>query len=115
MQEHEKETFIRNIQIAFKKAVVAQFGPFDDAPNTMAIICSHVLEQGDSILYVSHDEDDGMWQFLCGSSHEISDAKLVALEEVFALDNSIAKIADMPRGCIAMRQNKQSNWKIKTR
>ena len=29
LQEHEKETFIRNIQIAFKKAVVEQFGPFD--------------------------------------------------------------------------------------
>ena len=30
LQEHEKETFIRNIQIAFKKAVVEQFGPFDE-------------------------------------------------------------------------------------
>ena len=29
LQEQEKETFIRNIQIAFKKAVVEQFGPFD--------------------------------------------------------------------------------------
>ena len=29
LQEHEKETFIRNIQIAFKKAVVEQFGPFE--------------------------------------------------------------------------------------
>ena len=30
LQEHEKETFIRNIQIAFKKAVVEQFGPFNE-------------------------------------------------------------------------------------
>ena len=30
LQEHEKEIFIRNIQIAFKKAVVEQFGPFDE-------------------------------------------------------------------------------------
>ena len=29
LQEHEKETFIRNIQVAFKKAVVEQFGSFD--------------------------------------------------------------------------------------
>ena len=29
LQEHEKETFISNIQIAFKKAVVEQFGPVD--------------------------------------------------------------------------------------
>ena len=27
LREHEKETFIRNIQVAFKKAVVEQFGP----------------------------------------------------------------------------------------
>ncbi|MBQ8833428.1 MAG: GNAT family N-acetyltransferase [Oscillospiraceae bacterium] len=30
LQEHEKETFIRNIQVAFKKTVVEQFGPFDE-------------------------------------------------------------------------------------
>ena len=30
LQEQDKEFFIRNIQIAFKKAVVEQFGPFDD-------------------------------------------------------------------------------------
>ena len=29
LQEKDKESFIRNIQIAFKKAVVEQFGPFD--------------------------------------------------------------------------------------
>ena len=28
LQEHEKETFIRNIQIAFKKAVAEQFGSY---------------------------------------------------------------------------------------
>ena len=86
--------------------------PFDDAPNTMTFICSHILENGENILYVSHDEDDGMWQFLCGNSHEIIDAKLVALEEVFALDNSISKIADMPCGYVATRKNVTSKWKI---
>ena len=30
LQEHEKETFIQNIQVAFKKTVVEQFGPFDE-------------------------------------------------------------------------------------
>ena len=89
--------------------------PFDDAPNTMAIICSHILEQGDNILYVSHDEDDRMWQFLCGKSHEINDAKLVSIEEVFALDNSISNIADMPCGYVATRKNATSKWIIQKR
>ena len=36
--------------------------PFDDQQNTACIVCCHILE-GHPILYVSHDEDDGMWQF----------------------------------------------------
>ena len=30
LQEHEKETFIRNISTAFLKAAVEQFDPFDE-------------------------------------------------------------------------------------
>ena len=37
-------------------------------------------------MYVSHDEDDGMWQFLCGKAHETDEAKLVSLKSVFDLD-----------------------------
>ena len=36
--------------------------PFYDAPNTATITCCHILENREPILYVSHDEDDGMWQ-----------------------------------------------------
>ena len=52
--------------------------PFDDQQNTACIVCCHILE-GHPILYVSHDEDDGMWQFLCGSNHNIEDASIVSL------------------------------------
>lgn len=89
--------------------------PFNDAPNTMAIICSHILEQGENILYVSHDEDDGMWQFLCGKFHDMNDARLVALEEVFVLDNTISQLANMPCGYIATRKDIASEWKIQKR
>ena len=43
--------------------------PFCDAPNAASIICCHIIESDHPILYVSHDEDDGMWQFLCGAAH----------------------------------------------
>ena len=41
--------------------------PFYDAPNTATITCCHILENGEPILYVSHDEDDwnvaiSMWK-----------------------------------------------------
>jgi hypothetical protein len=41
--------------------------------------CVHVLEQGRPILRVSHDEDDGAWQFHCGSLHETEVGRLVCL------------------------------------
>ncbi len=43
--------------------------PFADAPDTAVITCCHVTDDGAPVLYVSHDEDDGMWQFLCGGEH----------------------------------------------
>jgi hypothetical protein len=81
-----------------------------------AIVCCHVLYEGKPILYVSHDEDDGMWQFLCGSIHyDINDAKLVSLRYAFSLDHSIGVLKDMPRGYYAERKTKNDNWIIKKR
>ena len=52
------------------KGVTDMKFPFYDSPDTATIICCHILERQAPILYVSHDEDDGMWQFLCGETHE---------------------------------------------
>ena len=38
--------------------------PFREDPNTATILCKHIARGEKPILYVSHDEDDGMWQFL---------------------------------------------------
>ena len=42
--------------------------PFTDAPDTAVITCCHVTDDGAPVLYVSHDEDDGMWQFFVEES-----------------------------------------------
>ena len=86
--------------------------PFDDAPNTATITCCHILDQNEPILYVSHDEDDGMWQFLCGQQHSSEEARLVSLEYVFHLDPSISALKDMPCGYYAQRKSKQGKWTI---
>ena len=65
--------------------------PFDDDPRTACIVCSHVLNKEESITYISHDED-GMWQFLCDKEHSMDDARIVSLEEVYALDPSICLV-----------------------
>lgn len=83
--------------------------PFYDAPNTATITCCHILENGEPILYVSHDEDDGMWQFLCGKAHETDEAKLVSLKSVFDLDNSVGILKDMPCGTMLKEKLKMMN------
>ncbi|MDQ0152395.1 hypothetical protein J2S20_001084 [Moryella indoligenes] len=36
--------------------IVEQKFPFYDEPNTAAIVCSHVINREEPILFVSHDE-----------------------------------------------------------
>ena len=85
--------------------------PFRAAPDTAVITCCHVLA-GAPILRVTHDEEDGMWQFLCGGEHDASEARVIALKEAYALDASLGKLAKLPCGCAAQRSSKTGKWKI---
>lgn len=86
--------------------------PFYDEPNTATITCCHIIDEGAPILYISHDEDDGMWQFLCGKTHETYEAKIVSMESKFDLDPSIATLKDMPCGYCAERKSQKDDWII---
>ncbi len=87
--------------------------PFEDAPNTAVITCVHILENAAPILHVSHDEEDGMWQFLCGKRHTSAEARIAALKEVFDRDHSVGALKDLPCGCSAERKSPQAAWMIK--
>ena len=50
---------------------------FKDAPNTACIVCHHVLAGKNPITFISYDEEDGMWQFLCSEDHTGEDARLI--------------------------------------
>lgn len=76
--------------------------PFYDASNTATIICCHII-------------DDGMWQFLCGSTHDTDEARLVSLKEAFNLDNSVGVLKDMPCGYYAERKTQNDTWLVKKR
>ena len=89
--------------------------PFSDAPDTAAIICRHVLDGEAPIRYVSHDEDDGMWQFLCGGLHETADARLVSLCFVWKRDESVGELCEMPPGFIAQRDGADGEWRVEKR
>lgn len=83
--------------------------PFSDDPHTACIVCSHVLNKEEPITYISHDED-GMWQFLCSKEHTTDDARIVSLEEVYALDPSIGEVADMPCGCCINKKESEASY-----
>lgn len=85
---------------------------FTDPENTACFVCNHVLNKERPILYASHEEEDGFWQFLCGhDSHTESDYKIISLKEVVGLDESINDLFEMPLGVGAERKTEISNWK----
>ena len=67
---------------------------------------------GAPILRVTHDEEDGMWQFLCGGEHDAGEARVIALQEAHALDASLGKLVKLPCGCVAQRPSKTGKWQI---
>lgn len=84
--------------------------PFEDAKSVMVMTTKNVVEKNQTIVYISHDEEDGMWQFHDGSEVEMDDAMLVSLEEIMALDSSLMELHDLPIGWIAWRDSKDSVW-----
>jgi hypothetical protein len=84
--------------------------PFADRPNTASITTRQVLEAGAPILRVAHDADDGSWQFLCGTTSDPADARVVGLGRMYARDPSLRAIADLPEGWCAWRKAPGLPW-----
>src|SRR5215470_11170360 len=86
---------------------------FDDPPNSASLICKHVLNGELPILFVSHDEDDGGWQFLCNvNEHEVNDIAIVALHRATDLDPTVSEVSDLPLGFIATRAGRDQSWYV---
>ena len=89
--------------------------PFDDPENVATMTVRQITHGGQPILLVSHDADDGMWQFLTGGPVEMADAMIVGLREVFEIDPSIAEVADLPLGWQAARSSAGAPWQRQAR
>ena len=85
---------------------------FKESLNTAVFTTRFIVDRVSPILFVYHD-DDGSWQFL-GGEQEVydEDMRLVALGEIIEIDESVLKLADMPKGFEAVRSDKNSEWKI---
>jgi hypothetical protein len=84
--------------------------PFRDPKNLVTLTVRQITQGGQAILLVSHDADDGMWQFLTGGPAEMADAMLVSFLYVYQIDPSIAELADLPLGWQAWRSAPGEPW-----
>lgn len=83
--------------------------PFADSPNTASITTRQVLE-GAPVLLVTHDADDGSWQFLCGTTNDSEDARVVGLGRMYRRDTTLGELADLPEGWRAFRAGVGLPW-----
>ena len=83
--------------------------PFNEGKNRGVFTTRQVIEEGHPVLVVSHDEDDD-WQFLCGTTDDPDDARLVALSSVVESHPTVAELAGLPLGWQAYRNTPGDPW-----
>lgn len=93
-----------------EKSPLSEQWLFEDAPNVATFTTVRVLEEGYPILLVTHDEDDGAWQFLCAITNEPSDGRIVGLGCIVDNDPSVCELADLPLGWRAWRESIGTPW-----
>jgi hypothetical protein len=68
-----------------------------------------VLDGSCPILEVYHDHD-GEWQFLCGTTLDTADLKLVCLGCMVERDDTLLELAGLPIGWTAYRDSTNRSW-----
>lgn len=84
--------------------------PFADPEETDVITLERILRGDSAILLVTHDRDEGGWQFLDGEQVFEEDGVLVSLGEIVHWDPSLERLADLPEGWYAWRPAPSASW-----
>ena len=87
--------------------------PFEDPTNLAVFSIRQIVFAKQPILHVTHDADDGSWQFLGAETPSEKDATVVCLKEIVELDPSIMKLSGLPVGWEAWRKDKNDDWLIR--
>lgn len=86
---------------------------FKESLNTAVLTTKYVLEYQSPILFVYHYIEDGMWQFSGSEAIETDgDFRVVALEEIINIDDSVLELINLPLGKEAHRIDRHSPWII---
>jgi hypothetical protein len=84
--------------------------PFDDPPNVATITVRQVVQDGEPVLLVARDAEDGGWQFLTGGVFDMADGLMVSLQSMVQRDPTLAELADLPLGWQATRDRVGAEW-----
>jgi len=84
--------------------------PFEGlSTDTGVFTTRQVLEGLEPVREVYHDHN-GDWQFLCGTTLNTEDLKLVCLGCMVETDPTIGELSDMPPGWCGTRQIRGGEW-----
>jgi hypothetical protein len=84
--------------------------PFADPENLAVFTLKRIVRGESPILRVTHDEEDGGWQFLDRGEVAVEEASLVSLRQMTRIDPSILELADLPLGWVAERIGPGEPW-----
>ncbi|GLX67253.1 hypothetical protein [Paenibacillus glycanilyticus] len=83
---------------------------FEDPKSVAVMTMDKIMKRESPVLYVTHDEEDGMWQFLDGDDVIQEEARLISLKQMVDIDPGLIKLANLPFGWVAWRESKDSEW-----
>ena len=83
---------------------------FNDAEDTGVLTTKQVVDGKKPIIYVSHDGEDGEWEFY-GENLDAKNAVIIPFKTIVDLDKTLNDLADLPCGWVATRSNKNEPWK----
>jgi len=83
---------------------------FADSPDTVVVTLERILRGDSSLVLVTHDAEDGGWQFLDGEHVFEEDGAIVLLGEMVQFDPSLLELADLPAGWCAWREAPDRPW-----
>jgi hypothetical protein len=82
--------------------------PFNEGRNRACFTTRRVIG-GLPILLVIHDQD-GDWQFLCGTTNDSENGAIVSLGGALDRDGTLGEVADLPEGWRAERPKIGGEW-----
>jgi hypothetical protein len=83
---------------------------FTEPPHTQAFLSETVHNGTEHVTYVSHDAEDGAWQFLGDSMSDGGGPVLSCLHHPIDRDPTLAELADLPLGWYAERGKVGKPW-----